>query len=361
MRVGLIGAGFMGRVHARVARHVPAITLVGYVDPGAPHDHPDLDGLRRHDSLDALIASRIDGVIVAVPDALHVPTARHCLDHGLSVLLEKPAAQNLAECVSLENTPDVHTRLLVGHHRRHHPAARRTREVIDAGRLGRLVGVNGVFALKKDDTYFVERPRGVGLVNLIHDLDLMQSFCGPISYVSAAVSHRARGAAEEDTIALTMAFASGVVGSFLATDSAPSPWGWDQATTELPSIPFDAAGTAYALLGTAASLAVPDMRLFTHRPGEAWHQPLVHETVSAPGTNAYVNQLAHFADVMTGAARPTVGLTEAIATQAALEAIFLSARTGQRVDTAALIAAARAANVGASVRATSGCDSELPK
>lgn len=340
MRVGLIGAGFIGRTHIRAARSVPALEVVGFVDPMARMDHPDLKSLTTFDTLEAMLRETLDGVIIAAPDQFHVPLARQCLKHGLAVLLEKPAATSLTECLDLARSPDVRSRLLVGHQRRHHPAARMTRELIEQGRLGRLIGCGGVFALRKDESYFRERPRGVGLVNLIHDLDLLQYFCGRVSFVNAAVSHRARGTSEEDTIALVMEFDSGVIGSMVATDSSPSPWGWDQATSELPSIPFNEAGTTYSLLGTQASLTVPDLRLFSHRSGENWHHALEQTRLEIPEENAYVNQLRHFAALMQGDAPPLAGIEAALATQAALEAVFVSAREMRRVSTDALIAAA---------------------
>ena len=222
MRICLIGAGFIGRVHLAAAKSVPALEVVGVVDPHARQDHPDLRGLSFYDSLTAMLRTeRLDGAIVAVPDQFHVPIAQECLDHGLAVLLEKPAANSLAEAVELaRSAADVDARLLVGHQRRHHPAARVAKSVLDDNRLGRLLGVNGVFALRKDANYFVQRPRGVGLVNLIHDLDLLQHFCGRLTAVSAAVSHAGRNSREEDTIALVLEFDSGVVGSMVATDSS---------------------------------------------------------------------------------------------------------------------------------------------
>jgi predicted dehydrogenase len=343
MRIGIIGMGFIGRTHLKAAKSVSGLECVGFVDPQARLDSQDLVGVRSFGSTDALAAEKIDGVVVSVPDEFHVPVTKQALALGLSVLLEKPAARNLQELVDLAGSaPDIGSRLLVAHQRRHHPAAQLTKKLLQDGGLGRLVGVGGVFALKKDDRYFVDRPRGVGLVNLIHDLDLLQHFCGRLAHVSATVSHAARGAKEEDTIALLMEFDSGVVGSMIATDTSPSPWGWDQATLELPSIPYNEAGTTYSLLGTTASLSVPDLNLFRHRDGEAWHQPLVHEKLKTALEDAYVNQLAHFVEVMKRTAAPIVGINEALATQAALEAVFISSREHRRISTQDLIDAAYA-------------------
>jgi predicted dehydrogenase len=95
-------------------------------------------------------------------------------------------------------------------------------------------------------------------------------------------------------------------------------------------------------LGTKASLSVPDLRLFSNRDGEAWHQPLTHAKFDMPATNAYTNQLAHFVEVMKRTTRPVVGIEEALATQAALEAVFVSAQQKRRVAIEDLIKAAYA-------------------
>ncbi|WP_321797544.1 Gfo/Idh/MocA family oxidoreductase [Caballeronia sp. J97] len=341
MRIGIIGAGFIGREHIRAAKAVKDLEVVGYVDPMAKADHPGLQGLKYYDGLKELFKDKVDGVVIALPDQFHVPVAKECLENGVAVLLEKPAATSLAEALDLSRSPGVETRLQVAHQRRHHPASRVIKDAIGRGELGKLIGVGGVFALRKDDNYFVERPRGVGLVNLIHDLDLLQFYCGRITSVSASVSHAARSAKEEDTIALVMDFETGVVGSFVATDSAPSPFGWDQATKELPSIPYDEDGTTYTLLGTKASLTVPDLRLYKHGEGQAWHQPLQHDLLDAAGSNAYENQLNHFVEVMRGDVRPICGISDAVATQAALDAVFESGRQGCRISTDELVGAAR--------------------
>ncbi|CVI64006.1 Gfo/Idh/MocA family oxidoreductase (plasmid) [Agrobacterium leguminum] len=342
MRIGVIGAGFIGRTHIKAARSVPGLDVVGYVDPLAKKEHPDLSGLRSFDDVDALMKEGIDGVVVSVPDEFHVPVASDCLMRGLAVMLEKPAARSLAEVIELSQaTTDIESRLLVAHQRRHHPVSKLVMDIISKGELGKIIGVGGVFALRKDDNYFVERPRGVVLTNLVHDFDLLQFYCGRLKAVTAAVSHEGRGAVEEDTIAATMEFEGGAVGTMVATDSAPSPWGWDQSTHELPSIPYDERGTTYSLLGTKGSISIPDLHFYHHGDGESWHQPLIHSKLNITGESAYVNQLTHFKEIMEGKARPIVGIREAMYTQAGLEAVLLSGADGVRIAIDELIETVR--------------------
>lgn len=336
-RIAVIGAGFIGRTHINAAAKVADIKVTGFLDEHAKADRPEFVGLTQYRNIADIVSDEVVGVVVATPDDLHVPIARECLEHGLFVMLEKPAARSLSECALLARARNAGSHLQIAHQRRHHGATQAAIKLIEDGHLGRLIGVSGVLAFKKDDNYFLERPRGVVLTNLVHDLDLLQLFCGDLVSISANVSHLGRGANEEDTVAICLEFETGVIGTFLATDYAPGPWGWDQATKELPSIPYDLDGTTYTLLGTGGSLAVPDMRLYQHRTGESWHQPLARQTVDAALSNAYSRQLAHFGDLMAGHATPSTDIATAMRTQAGLEAALISGKTGQRIPIQRLI------------------------
>ena len=86
---------------------------------------------------------------------LHVDTAVECLEAGVAVLLEKPVAMDYAESRRLVDTvARLDGRLLVGHHRRHHPAVARARTAIRDGELGQIVAVSGLWSARKDDAYF---------------------------------------------------------------------------------------------------------------------------------------------------------------------------------------------------------------
>jgi predicted dehydrogenase len=80
--------------------------------------------------------------------------------------------------------------------------------------------------------------------------------------------------------------------------------------------------------------------------GRSLAQPLQHTKLDPSGPNAYVNQLRHFVEIMRGTARPIVGIDEALATQAGLEAVFISAQEGRRVSTKDLIDRARSRAIG---------------
>ena len=85
--------------------------------------------------------------------------------------------------------------VLVGHHRRHSTAVRRTKQLLENHAIGALIALSLMWALKKPDDYFDvdwrSRPPGGGpvLINLIHELDTLRFLCGEIDRVYAAYPH----------------------------------------------------------------------------------------------------------------------------------------------------------------------------
>jgi predicted dehydrogenase len=95
LRAGVVGAGFIGRVHAR------AVRTLGHVVAGVAASSPqrsreaagDLGALRAYDTADELVESDdIDVVHVCTPNHLHAPVVRKALLAGKHVVVEKPVA-----------------------------------------------------------------------------------------------------------------------------------------------------------------------------------------------------------------------------------------------------------------------------
>ena len=221
-----------------------------------------------------LDAQQLDAIVIANPNALHVDAAIECLAHGTAVLLEKPVATSYADALRLARAvEELNGRLLVGHHRRHHPAIAAARAALAGGELGQVVAVSGMWSARKDDAYFAdvpwhrERGAGVLLINLVHDLDLLRHLFGEVAEIQAMSSHHARGLEVEDTVSVNLRFESGAVGSFLASDAGVSPWGWDQAVQDSAAFPYIPDGTAYQIVGTQWRPVRAEPRQVRLRPG----------------------------------------------------------------------------------------------
>jgi len=341
LRLAVIGAGVIGRRHARLCTLDPTCRLVGIADPSpvAASLAAEL-GVPSTASAEALLDDmRPDGVIIAVPTPLHEPVGLAVAERGVHLLMEKPIAADLTGARRLiEAARQSGARLLVGHHRRHNPIVQAARRIVQDGELGRLLAVNVLWAVLKPASYFdVDWRRGPGagpvLTNLIHEVDLLRYVCGEISAITAVSSRAGRGFAVEDTVAAIIQFASGAIGTITGSDAAPSPWSWDANTGENPAIAASHEN-AYHFLGSEASLEFPDLHLWRYRvDGEAgWTQPLARDARKVAQEDAYAEQLSHFCAVVRGEAEPIVSGEDAARSLAATVAILEAAATGRAVQ-----------------------------
>jgi predicted dehydrogenase len=340
VRIGVVGAGWIGRRHAQYCAEEPAAVLVGIADPA--NDAASLAhefGVPHYRSLENMLdAQRVDGIIVAVPTPLHFKVAMTAIQRGIAVLIEKPITEHPAEVTELIATANsTGSKILVGHHRRHNPVVQQARDIVRS-ELGRLLAVNVLWAVLKPHSYFEPQWRriaGAGpvLTNLVHDVDLLRFMCGEIVNVTAAISRSARGHEVEDTVAVLVHFESGALGTITGCDASPSPWSWDANSGENPAIPVNRENS-YRFLGSDASLEFPDLHLWRYRvEGEAgWTRPISREGRIVMPQDAYRRQLRHFCRVINEHEEPLVSAEDARRSLQVTAAILQSAATGQAVD-----------------------------
>lgn len=340
VRIAIAGAGLIGRAHALRIAQLHGCELAGFADPSSSAvalaaEH----GVPLHGDLPALLANeRPDGVILATPNALHVPGALQCLDAGVPVLVEKPVAdtvddaQRLVEAAARTGVP-----VLVGHHRRHSAILERAVETVQSGVLGRIVSVNASATFVKPDQYFVDGPwrtqpgGGPILINLVHEIDNLRALVGDIVEVQAFASNAIRGFAVEDTVAINLRFANGALGTFILSDCAASPRSWEQTAGENKSYDRHGDEDCYVIAGTHGSLEVPTMRVRHYAGERSWWAPLSTRTILLPDVDPLAAQLAHFAQVIRGEATPRVTAADARKTLQATLAVAEAARTGRTV------------------------------
>ncbi|MFC9561417.1 Gfo/Idh/MocA family protein [Agromyces sp. NPDC056965] len=150
-RIVIIGAGGRGRdAYGRWAIDHPdeaRIVAVADIDEGRRAAlAADAGGAAEYGDWSEVIADlgalAADGVVIAVPDAMHVDVAIAVADAGVPFLLEKPAAPTLAELERLAiHAGRVSARLAIGHVLRFTPFWRSIKQVVDAGTIGRLMTI----------------------------------------------------------------------------------------------------------------------------------------------------------------------------------------------------------------------------
>ncbi|WP_033344876.1 Gfo/Idh/MocA family protein [Catenuloplanes japonicus] len=144
IRVGLLGFGLGGRVfHAPLIAATPGLDLSAIVtanpsrQSAARDAHPSAEIVP---SLDALLSGgNVDLVVVATPNAQHVPQARAAIDAGLPVVVDKPFAPTAAEGRDLIEAAQTRgVALTVFQNRRWDGDLLTVRKLLDEGALGRV-------------------------------------------------------------------------------------------------------------------------------------------------------------------------------------------------------------------------------
>jgi len=342
-RIAVAGAGYIGQAHMDAARASTRCTLSAVVDPSpAARATADAAGVPLYASIAELLAhDRPDGLVLATPNALHVPQALQCVEAGLPILLEKPVATTVAEGRQLvDAVARTGARVLIGHHRAHSPIMAKARQVVESGQLGRLVAVMGSATFLKPDHYFEDGPwrrepgGGPILLNMIHEVHNLRMLCGEIVSVQAFSSSATRGFAVEDTVAINLRFASGVLGSFLLSDTAACARSWEQTSQENPAYPSYGDEDCYVVTGTNGSLSVPTMRIKTYPSPEArsWWKPFEVGSVGLVREDPIQRQMEHFGAVVRGETAPLVSAHDGLRNLTITEAIVEAARSGRAVD-----------------------------
>ena len=335
VRLALFGAGGIGVRHLELAGQEPECEIVAVADPldAAAAVAERCRARFYRDYRELLARESLDGAIVATPNDRHAEVGIACAERRLPVLMEKPITDTLASGRALLDAVAAYgVPLAVGHHRRFDPAIGIARDAIEGGCIGQLAAVECLWAMRKHDAYYDAdwrryRPGGgLTLINLIHDVDLLRHLCGDVVRVYAEGGSRLRGHEVEDTVAVIMRFAGGAVGTLLASDAAPSPWGWELGTGENPLIP-PTGRNCYRFLGTEGALALPRLELWRHDDGTqgSWHHAIRARTLTAGRRAALKDQLRHFCGVVRGDHEPRVsgedGLRTLRTTLAIIEAI----------------------------------------
>jgi predicted dehydrogenase len=118
IRIAVAGAGYIGQAHMGVAQRSSNCTLSAVVDPSpAAAAIAAQAGVPLYPSIEALLAKDPpDGLILATPNALHVPQALLCMAADLPILLEKPIATTVAEGQRLvDEVERTGAKVLIGH------------------------------------------------------------------------------------------------------------------------------------------------------------------------------------------------------------------------------------------------------
>ncbi|WJH32913.1 Gfo/Idh/MocA family oxidoreductase [Paenibacillus aurantius] len=144
IRVAVIGCGAIAqRRHIPEYASNPHVELVAYADPvlSRAEEMAETYGGKAYSSVDELLANeKVDAVSVCTPNYLHAPVAIAAADAKAHVLVEKPMASTAEEAEQMiEAARRNGVYLMVGHNQRLMPPHVKAKEIIDSGRLGKVL------------------------------------------------------------------------------------------------------------------------------------------------------------------------------------------------------------------------------
>ncbi len=210
LKIAIVGAGHLGKIHARLASSNEQFEVVGVVEPFAAARAAVASEMQLpvYEDYRELIG-KIDAAIIATPTIHHYDVASTLMRSGVHVLVEKPLASTVDQAERLVQIANRHGLILqVGHVERFNPSWTAVQsylgvpKYIDCVRAGAYSG----------------RSTDIGVVYdlMIHDIDLVQSLVrSPVTSVSAC--GLALLGEREDIAEARVQFANGCIANFKAS------------------------------------------------------------------------------------------------------------------------------------------------
>ncbi|MEA3192557.1 MAG: hypothetical protein QOD26_890 [Betaproteobacteria bacterium] len=216
MKVAVIGAGHMGRLHAEKFSRCEGAELVAVVDPDAARAETvaKAHGTKAFSRYQEIVGVA-DAVVIAAPTERHHEIASACLGAGLHVLVEKPIARTLQEADELVALAVKKQRVLkVGHVERYNGAVQALFQRLDRPLFIDAERLSG----------FKQRGADVDVILdvMIHDLDLAAELArSPVASISACGFSVLTG--DIDIANVRLEFESGCIANISASRVSQQP------------------------------------------------------------------------------------------------------------------------------------------
>lgn len=325
VRFGLLGAGRIGKVHARAIGSNQAARLVAVADAAeqAARDISDAYGaeMRTIDQIEQ--ASDIDAVVICTPTDTHADLIERFARAGKAIFCEKPIDLDVGrveKCLAV--VEQTGAALMVGFNRRFDPHFMAVRKTIDEGAIGT---VEMVTITSRDPgpppIDYIRRSGGIFRDMTIHDFDMARYLLGeePVSvsaHASVLVDKAIGEAGDYDSVSVILETGSGK--QALISNSRRATYGYDQRIEVHGS-----KGMVAAENQRPVSIEVANEKGYTRPP--------LHDFFMTRYTEAYANEIAAFIAAMSAGRKASPGGADGLAALRLADAALLSAREGRTV------------------------------
>ncbi|MBI3129566.1 MAG: Gfo/Idh/MocA family oxidoreductase [Candidatus Tectomicrobia bacterium] len=327
----IVGLGWWGGEHAKAARRVENLRVTACFarDSGKRAAFAREHGCRTMESWEAVLRdSGIEALILATPHSTHARFVEEAASAGKHVLVEKPFVLHVPDGQrAIAACERAGVRLAVGHQRRCQPAHRELKRLIESGKLGQIVQIEGNFSydfgFRLDLASWradpAESPAGSMTGLGIHHADTLQYLLEPVKRLSALSRSVHPRTPLDDVTGVLLEFESGPVG-YLGTN---------MLTPKVFYIRLHGTGgNAWAESeGTILTLHLKDAK-----EPEVTRYPVEGDPVTHPLAEGQ----AEFAAAIRENRAPEVDGAAGLRASAILEGITVSARENRTIDLAEL-------------------------
>ena len=325
LRIGILGCGRIGKVHARSAMQNSRCKVMAVADvhPQAARALADGSGARVQ-SADEIIASPdIDAVIICSPTDTHADYIEAAARARKATLCEKPvdlSADRIAAC--LERIAPAGIPLMIGFNRRFDPSFDQLQQQLRAGRIGDIESVSIISRDPAPPTAeYIRRSGGLFRDMMIHDFDLARFLLGeePVEVYaagSALFDKNVRAEGDVDTAAALLKTARGAICQISCSRRAS--YGYDQRIE---------------VHGAKGMLRAANIHLTTVECADqsGFHTDPLLNFFLERYMPAYQRELDHFIDAVASGATPSPSGWDGLLAQRLADAATESARTGRSI------------------------------
>jgi myo-inositol 2-dehydrogenase/D-chiro-inositol 1-dehydrogenase len=235
MRVGLLGTGRIGRLHAEtIASHSESsLHAVSDIDSDSAKELAIQYGVSVKPADDVISDPNVDAILIATSTDTHSEFIEKASLSGKAVLCEKPVDLNLnraKEC--LDKVSTANNSIMIGFNRRFDPNFAQLKKSLDNGEIGNreLLTITS-FDPAPPPISYIKTSGGLYRDMMIHDFDLSNFIMGELPISISAVGHSlvdpAIGVAGDvDTAVVTMSYADGKIA--VIKNSRRAAYGYDQ-------------------------------------------------------------------------------------------------------------------------------------
>ncbi len=235
IRIGLIGAGRIGVVHAGSINDTKGVDLAWVCDPfveNAEKLGAQYGAKVTGDPYEVIKSGEVDAILVASPTSTHVELLEAGIDAGLHVMCEKPIDLDISRVDALRaKAAAATTRISLGFNRRFHPQFEAVHKRVKSGEIGNL---EQLVIISRDPAAppqsYIAVSGGIFRDQTIHDFDMARYFVPEIVEVSAVganvFSDYIKAENDYDSVNITMRGSRGELVTIV--NSRHSSFGYDQ-------------------------------------------------------------------------------------------------------------------------------------